>query len=234
MISTRTTARLVGVLYIVGTVAGGLSAALLTPIQNSQNELLEVSQQTDQVLAAALLILLMGFALAAIPLLLYPILKRHSEPLALGYVVFRGAIETTLYLVSSLVWLVLLHVGQEYAEAEGADASHLEAVGAVVLEINDVVGHVILALVFPVGALLFYYVLWDSRLVPRWLSGWGILAAFLYLAAALLVLFEIVNPLSTVQVALSIPMAIQEIALAIWLLVRGFDTDRIAAGGAGA
>jgi uncharacterized membrane protein len=78
------------------------------------------------------------------------------------------------------------------------------------------------AFVFCLGALMFYHVLYRSGLVPRWLSGWGLLGILLYLAAALLVLFGQINPDST-QVVLELPLAVQEMVLAVWPIVKGFN-----------
>lgn len=230
MVSTRTTARIVGVLFIIGTVAGSLSAVLLTPILGASDVLLTAAERSDRALLGVLLILVMGFALALIPLVLFPILKVYSEPLALGYAVFRGGLETATYLVSALVWLILVGLGREYVDAPTPEASRLDAVGAVVLRVDDAVGHVLLPIVFPIGALMFYYVLYGSRLVPRWLAGWGIAAAFLWIAAGLFAIFGIVTPYSMVQIAMALPIAIQEMVLAVWLIVRGFDTARVASG----
>jgi hypothetical protein len=79
--------------------------------------------------------------------------------------------------------------------------------------------------------------LYLARLVPGWLSLWGLVGAAAYLIAGLLVMYGL-EPLSTPQVVLEAPLGLQEIALALWLIVKGFDThgavSRVAARGAGA
>lgn len=70
--------------------------------------------------------------------------------------------------------------------------------------------------------MLYYTVFYQTRLVPRWLSGWGLLGAALAIAAGGLVLFGVIGYLSNVQVVMSLPIAVQEMVLALWLIVRGF------------
>jgi hypothetical protein len=231
--TNRTTARIVGVLFIIGTVAGALSLVPLTPLIDAPDVLRAVGQESDRALLGAFLILVMGFALALIPLVAYPILKAESETLALGYVVFRGGLETVTYLMSALVWLVLAFLGQEYVAAARPTTTQLETIGAIVLEGYELVAHVALTIVFALGALMFYYVLFRAMLVPRWLSGWGLVAALLWLSAGVLAMFGLLLPGSTVQIAMNIPIAIQEMVLAGWLIVKGFNASAIEARSAG-
>ncbi len=98
MNTNRKTAIIVGVLYIIGTVAGILSVVFSTPILNGPDFLSKVSGNENQFIIAALFVLLMGLALALVPVMLFPILKKQNEALALGYVVFRGALETVTYI----------------------------------------------------------------------------------------------------------------------------------------
>jgi hypothetical protein len=79
---------------------------------------------------------------------------------------------------------------------------------------------------------MFYYLLYQSKLIPRWLSGWGLIAVIPFLTAGLLSIFHLIGPLSTVGVVLDLPLAVQEMVLAIWLIVKGFNPSAIAAGSA--
>jgi uncharacterized protein DUF4386 len=74
---------------------------------------------------------------------------------------------------------------------------------------------------FNVGALMYYALFYRSRHVPRWLSGWGIAASLLFLIACLLALFT--NTPVTGYTLLILPIAVQEMVLAIWLLAKGFS-----------
>src|SRR5512136_925201 len=112
----RKTAVIVGVLYIIGTVSGILSMASSGPLREAAY-LGSIAVNPNQITLAALFVLLMGLALALVPILLFPLLKKYNEVLALGYVVFRGALETALYISMTVSWLVLIVLGLEYVKA---------------------------------------------------------------------------------------------------------------------
>ncbi len=118
----RSNATVAGVLYIIGTVAGILGLALSQPLRDAREPLAGAAANANQVIVAALCVLLMGLSLAMVPVVLYPVLRRHSEVLALGYVVFRGALETVTYFVAAIAWLLLVAFGRLYVEAGTAAA----------------------------------------------------------------------------------------------------------------
>jgi hypothetical protein len=158
--------------------------------------------------------------------MMFPILKRYNEALAVGYVVFRGALEAVTYLVLVIGWISLPLIGQGYIQASAADARYFQSLGDLLLEAHDQIGHV-LSIVFILGALMFYYMLYQSRLVPRWLSGWGLLAAIPYLVSSVLGLFAMLSPMSSDQMILVLPLALQEMVLAGWLIVKGFNSSSV-------
>ena len=224
--NSRKTAIMVGVLYIIGTVAGILSLVFTGPILESPDYLRQVSMNPNQIVIGALFVLTMGLALAMVPVMMFPILKNYNAVLAVGYVVFRGALEAVTYLVFVIGWLWLPLISQEFIRASAADASFFQSLGDLVLEAHGQISHV-LAIVFILGALMFYYVLYQSKLVPRWLSGWGLLAAIPYFVSGVLGLFTAPGPMGTILMVLVLPMAVQEMVLAIWLIVKGFNSSPV-------
>ena len=80
-------------------------------------------------------------------------------------------------------------------------------------------------IVFSLGSLMFYYLLYKSKLIPRWLSGWGIIGATLFLASAFLPLLSYVS--STTLVYLHLTGAVNQMVLAAWLIVKGFNSSAI-------
>ncbi len=224
--TNRKTAIIVGVLYITGTVAGILSLVFTGPILERPDYLAQVSANPNQIVIGALFVLTMGLALAMVPVMTFPILKRYNQALAVGYVVFRGALEAVTYLALVMGWLSLPLISQEYTKASAVDASYFQALGDLVLQAHDQIGHV-LTIVFILGALMFYHVLYQSELVPRWLSGWGLLAAIPYFISGVSGLFALLSPMSTTQMVLVLPLAVQEIVLAVWLIVKGFNSTPV-------
>jgi len=208
MVSDRNAATLVGVLFIIGTVAGVLSLLVTDPLVNTPDYLARIAANPAQMALGALLVLVMGFALAMVPVLFYPIGRRYSEVLAMGYIVFRGALETVTYMISALGWLFLIALGRTSAAAPASFVRTAEGL----------IWDQVIALPFVVGAIMFYYLLYEHRLVPRWLSIWGLVGAVLYLGAPLTNMFGV-----TSLGALMAPLALQEMVLAVWLIAKGFS-----------
>jgi len=161
MSADRKAAVWVGVLYIVGTVALVLSLVVTGAVLTGPAYLAQVAAQPNQVAIGALLVLLAGFALAMVPVVFWPVGRRYNETLAMGYVVFRGALETVFYIVTALGWLLLIALSTE------PDAVPL---AGFVRTAEAVIWDQLLAIPFVLGALMFSFVLYQSRLVPRWLS----------------------------------------------------------------
>lgn len=224
--TNRKAAIFVGLLYIIGTVTGILSLVVTGPILESPDYLTQVSTNPNQMVIGALFVLTMGLSLAMVPVMMFPILKSYNETLAVGYVVFRGALEAVTDLALGIGWLSLPLISQEYIKATAADASYFQSFGDLVLEAHEQIGHV-LTIVFILGALMFYYALFRSKLVPRWLSGWGLLAAIPYFVSGVLGLFSLLSPMSSVQMILVLPLALQEMVLAVWLIVKGFNSSSV-------
>jgi hypothetical protein len=230
MSTNKNSARIVGALYITGTAAGALSLVVTGALRNSRDYLLSVPANETRVVVGALFVLIMGLALAMVPVVMFPILRKHNEASALGYVVLRGGLEAVCYIAIATGWLILLPLSQAYAQAGALDASDLQAPGTVLLEANEIGS--VLTIIFCLGALVFNYLLYRTNLVPRWLSGWGLLAVAPYLAAGLLSMFGILDALSPTYATLNLPLALQEMVLAVWLIVKGFDPSATASGSA--
>jgi hypothetical protein len=221
----RKTAIIVGVLYIIGTVAGILSVVFTSSILNAPDYLMQVSANKNQVVTGALFVLLMGFALALIPALVFPILKKHNEALALGYVIFRGALETVTYIITAISMLLLIPLSQEYGIAGAAGASYFQTLGALLIGVRDLP---MLVFVFGLGALIFYYLLYQSNLIPRWISVWGFIAIALHLTTGLLIIFGLQTSFDTSNSIMNLPIFLQEMVMAVWLIVKGFNPAAIA------
>lgn len=219
------TARVAGALFITATITGLLSTGLLNPVFSGSGYLLKISAHQDRILAGAFFEIIAAFASAGIAVSLYPVVRRHGEALALGSVGFR-LLEGGLYLVAAVGTLLLLQAGRD-ATAGSPIPPYLRTSGALLQTLRNQAG-LIAVLAFYAGATMYYYVFYRARLIPRWLSGWGLAGTALGAVAGLLVLFRVTGYMSTPQVALNLPIGVNEIVLAIWLLVRGFDSSTAA------
>ena len=121
--------------------------------------------------------------------------------------------------------LSLLTLGQQFTTAGAADRTSLQAIGNLLVSVRD---HAALLAVFAfcLGAFMYYYLFFQSRLIPRWLSGFGIVAIILMMAACVLSLFS--GNRITSYIPLAAPIALQEMVLAVWLIVKGFNPSAIA------
>ena len=228
MNSSRKTAILVGTLFIIGTVSGVLSVVFVKPVLDAPDFLAKIGASESQIVIGAILVLTMGLALAMVPVLMFPILRKQNEVLALGYVVFRGALETVTYIAVVISWLLLVPVGQAYVQDGIRDPSYLQALGVLARKAADY-SATLTSIIFPLGALMFYSVLYQSKLIPRWLSVWGLIGVALhFVAAGLFGMFGFTGQMSMTQDLAALPIFIQEMVMALWLIVKGFDPSAIA------
>ncbi len=225
--ANRKTAIIVGVLFIIGTVAGILSGVFTLPILEGQDYLTKIAANERQLVLGALFVLMMGFPLAMIPVVMFPIFRKHNEVLALGAVVFRGVLEAVCYIGIVVCWLTLITLSQAFITAGEPDATYFQLLGTLLLGTVDWF-NLILAIVFCLGALMLYWLFYRTKLVPGWLALWGFVGAILYLAAPLLNMFDPQHPapsLGTGVGLLMAPLALQEMVFAVWLIIKGFDAS---------
>jgi hypothetical protein len=217
--STRRTAKIAGVLWIIATAASLASTPFLGPI-NDPDYLTTVSANGNQIATGILFAFIAAIASATIAVSLFPVLRRYNESLALGAVGLR-LIEGVFYVVGVVCLLSLLTLSRTFVKTASPDAS-FQTAGTVLLAAYHSSTNVASLLAFCLGALSYYYIFYKARLVPRWLSGWGLLGAAMLLIAGLLGMFSVIGPLSTPQVVLALPIAVQEMVIAVWLIVKGF------------
>ena len=222
----RKLAIIAGVLWIIYTSVDILSS-LFTGSITSTNYLVSVSTNAGLVGTVALLLLIGGACGIGIAISLYPVLKKFNAGLALGAVGFRIS-EGVLRFVAVCGYLLLITLSQQFVKAGAPDSSYFQTLGALVYAGNRWVGNLASLLAFTIGALLIYIVFYRTKLVPRWLSGWGIVAAILGMLSCVLVLVGLIAPFGTEQIAIAIPMLPQEYVLAAWLIVKGFNPAVIA------
>jgi hypothetical protein len=228
----RRIAVVAGVLWILATVADLISRVVLVqPILGAPDYLTKISANENQVLLGALFLFIGAVAASGIAIALYPVLRKHNEGMALGSVGFR-LIEGALYLGIVVCLLMLVTLSQESAKAGASAPSAYEVPAALLMAARDSLGQVSV-LAFGLGALMYYWVFYQSRLVPRWLSAWGLVAIPLVMVSMLLVMFRLIESFSPPQLVLALPIFLQEMVLAVWLIAKGFNPSAIAAQSAG-
>jgi len=222
----RKTARIVGVLFLIATAAPLLSIAFV-PLMFGPSELASVwllAANENKIRIGALLEFTMAAAIVAIPICMYPILKKYNESMALGYVVGR-LVEGLMFTISVISLLTLLTLSKEYALAGAPSAAYYRTIVAAVLAVRS--GQSVFAQFgFSLGSLMFYYILYKTKLIPRWLSGWSLIGAILFLGSAFLAMFGYGSE-STIYLLMNAPGGIGEMVFAVWLIAKGFNSSAI-------
>ena len=218
-------------MFIIATIAGLIGAIFIGPILDDPEYLVNTSAHENEVALGALLYLIMGVAIVGISVMIFPILKNFNEGLALAYVGFR-TLECVILIVVTVSLLSLLTLSQEYVGAEAPDATSFETQGAILLAQQEW-SYIPTGIVFGLGCLMVYYLLYQSKLVPRPLSAWGFIGGTLIIVTAPLDAFDVISSLDTASILLHLPIAMLEMVLAVWLIVKGFNPSAITSGSAG-
>jgi len=221
----RKIAIITGILFIIGTTAGIFSGVITQPLAQSADYLRTIAANENQWRLGTLLILVMGLPLAMVPAVLFPILKKENETLAIGAMLFRGVLEAICYLLLVLSMLLLLSTGQAASAEMPAEMGAYQQMGALLLAAGDWL-ELLTAVVFSIGSLMLNLLLFRIRIIPRWLSGWGLIGSVLYFAAPVVSMFSAGHPALSLDNQLGFligPLAIEEMVFAVWVIVKGFN-----------
>jgi hypothetical protein len=163
--------------------------------------LIDVSQNKSPLFLGVILEIICGVAVVGIGVLMFPILKLFKKRLALGYVIFR-IIECTIIIVGGIYLLSLLEFMWKY--------------------------EMIIFVFTALGGLIFSYLLYMSKLIPRYLSGLGIIGYLMLFLGVVLDMFSIFNINDGAGMLLYLPGGLFELFLPIWLFIKGFNSSAIA------
>lgn len=226
MNSNRTATTIAGWSYIGATVAGILS---MVPVIDDPEYLIKISAHETQVIAGAFFQLLMVAAYIGYAISLYPLLRKHNENLALGFISF-WVIGGVFIIIGVIILLLFLTLSQGFVRSAASQAVYFQTLGELLRTGRDLVNHVGMILALSLGSIMCYSVLFRTRLVPRWLSGWGLIGTALTIFASLLLMFRLIGLITTIYVGLNFPLALQEMVLAVWLIVKGFNPTVVVSG----
>jgi hypothetical protein len=226
MNTNKRTARTVGALFLIAMVTSLVGGIWLESITAAPDYLVEVAAQKTQVLVGVLLELVNCVAVVGIAAALFPLMKKHNEALAAGYLGTR-MVEVVILSVAAVGPLLIVTLSQEYLAAGAADATSFQTVGALVMAARGHLASLLTPIFFSLAALLLYYFLYRSRLVPRFISVWGFIGVVSLFTWNMLEAFGISISAGMV---FALPMILNEIFLGIWLLAKGFSSTALAEG----
>jgi hypothetical protein len=223
--SNKITAKIVGVLFILAAVTAVIGLILYDPILNGPDYLMRGSEHANQVVLGALMELILVVSAVGTATTMFPILRKYNETIALWHVCFRF-LEAIIITIGVISVLSLLTLSREFAAAASPDIASFQASGIVLKAIHD--WTFLLGPLFMLGinTMMYSYIFYKSKLVPRFIPILGMTGAALVFINALLVMFGVVEQIS-VWGLLALPIAANELILAVWLIVKGFNVSAI-------
>ena len=230
MNSLRRTAAIAGWFFII-TIVASIPAAFIFygPVLNDPIYILGAGADT-QVRLGAFLEIITAIAIIGTAVVLYPIVKRQSESIALGYVAAR-VLESTVIVVGIVSLLSIVTLRQDSAALPGADATSLATAGKSLVALHDMTFLLGPGLVAGLAnGLMLGYLMYKSGLVPRGMAMLGLIGGPLVFASGIAVLFGLYEQTSPISAIATLPEFAWELSLGIYLIVKGFKPSPITAG----
>ena len=214
----RTTARVVGVVYLAGFVVGIVGMGLFQSILGAPDYLSTVSANSMTIAIGAILWLMAVVGDAAHGVLMFPILKPHNERIAVGYLAAR-IVDAIFIAVMVLFVLLQIPLGSEYLKAAAPDTSALQALSTVFAQ-AQLYAYEIGMITLGISGLMLCSTLYRAQLVPRWLAVWGLLGYAIILCGMVsAVMGSGLGDLS------SYAGGLWEVFVGVWLIVKGFNAS---------
>jgi hypothetical protein len=226
MTSTRKTALVAGVFYLI-TFISIPTLALYRPVLNHQDWITGSGGHTG-VLVGGFLEVIVALAGIGTAVTLYPVMKRQSEGLALGFVTSR-VVEGIMIFTGVVSLLSLVTVHQDLGAAAGANAASLVATGASHVAVYKWTFLLSQSLMPGINALLLGSLMYRSRLVPRIIPVTGLIGGPLLVIAVFAMLLGQHSSLTGLATLPVIPVAAWEFSLGVWLIVKGFRPSPLTA-----
>ncbi|MBL6446331.1 DUF4386 domain-containing protein [Fulvivirga sp. 29W222] len=211
--------RFAGLFMIVGMVAGIFSVA---PAIDSGDYLTEAAANFNRVIVGAVFQFVMSLAYLGFAILLYPIIRRFSGSLSVGFLSFR-VIAANLVIFGTILLLLILALSHEFVKSSPGNALDFKTLGNALKITRDYINHVFMVLVLCIGNVILYVLLIRTRLIPKWLSVWGLLGTFLSGVASIMILFRVVDVITSEYLVLNMPTAVLELIMGMWLIIVGFN-----------
>ena len=212
----RTTATVVGIVWLAGFVLAVVGNNLILSILGAPNHLSTVSAHSMQVAIGAILWLMTVAGDTAHGILMLPILKQHSERMAFGYLAAR-IVDAVFIAIMVLFLLIQIPLGSEYLKATASNTLFLQSLSVVSVQASQYAYQIGMS-TLGVAGLLLNLMFYRTKLIPRWIAIWG-LAGYAIIFCGMLssILGSGLGDVS------SIPGGLWEVFVGVWLIVKGFS-----------
>jgi hypothetical protein len=208
----RTTAKVVGALYILGFVVGIAGSALGTP-----GPLDTVSARSMMIAIGALLWVIAAAGDAIHGVLMFPILKQNNERIALGYFGAR-IVEAAVIAVSALFILFQIPLGAEFLKTSASQTSYLHSLSTIFVQ-SQAYTYQIGMVALGMAGLTLCYGFYRAKLVPQFFIIWGFIGYASFLGGSML---EILG--FNLQLLHTLHGGLGEMSIGVWLIVKGFNS----------
>ena len=222
MTATRKTAIIAGACYLITHVTSVAALVLYGPILNHSGYVLGAGTSA-RVLAGGWLEVILALAIVGTAVALFPVIRRHSEGLAIGYVGLR-TLEAGVIAVGIVSLLAVVTLRQHPAGVAGAGAASLVAVSKGLVAVHNWTFLLGPNFVCAADTLVLAYLMWRSRLIPRFIAGLGLVGGPLLFLSATAVLFGAYHQVSWPGTVAPLPVFAWELGLAFFLIIKGFRT----------
>lgn len=227
MDSNQKAANIVGILLILATVTAVAGVLLYDPILNGPDYMINGTEHANQVVLGALMELILVVSAVGTATAMFPILRKYNETIALWHICFRF-LEAMIITVGVISVLSLLTLSREFVAAGAPDIASFQTSGIVLNAIHDWTFLLGPNFMLGINTVMYSYIFYKTKLVPRFISTLGMAGATLIFTCALFVMFGVFPQLSVWGVILAIPVATYEMILAVWLIVKGFNKSALA------
>lgn len=221
--NTRKVSKLAGFLIILGIIAGALS---IVPSVESETFLEDAFPDANGVLIGAVFQFMLVPIYIGFALVLYPVLRDNHKSLAVGFVGFRFM--AGVFQIFGLLLLPLfIFSSEQYLGDTDANSQYYQTTGEMLKLIRDLTNHLGVMLATGLGNLMLYCIFLKEKHIPKWLSIWGVIGNTLVVLAGFFLLFGVIEVVSIEYGIVTMPLVIQEIVLAAWLMVKGLNSDKM-------
>ncbi|MGD8406447.1 MAG: DUF4386 domain-containing protein [Anaerolineales bacterium] len=222
MNATAKTSKVLGVAFLLQFITSFSSGVFLKAVWfvdgNMGETMLKIAANSLLFRANILVDMLTALGVAFLGAILFLTLRKQNEKMALTGLGFYW-LEVALLAVSRMEAFSLLNLSQKYAAS--SQPADLLLFGQVAYESMDFVGNTLHMLAFCFGAILFYYLLYKSIFVPRWMSLWGLVTVFPMLFGTITQMFGYSIPFE-----FYLPYVPFELVIGIWILIKGVDIQQ--------
>ena len=220
--STRTASKIVGVLFIVAAVTAVLGALFYAPVLNDPDYLVQGSAHANQVILGAIMELILVVSAVGTATTMFPFLKKYNGTIALWHVCFRF-LEAIVITIGVISVLALLALSRDYVAAGAPDIASYQASGTLLKALHDYTFLLGPNFFLGINTMMYSYIFYKSKLVPRFIPVLGMTGSVLILLAAMLEIFDVIDQVSAWGAILALPIFANEMSLAVWLIAKGFN-----------